>query len=60
MAKRYDPGIISVINKSEFIRKGARLIPPADTVSLSALELVSLRSEEDFELYSLIVNAGLI
>lgn len=60
IAIRNDPGIISVINKTEFIRQGTRLISPADTVSLSALELVSLRSEEDYELYGLIVNAGLI
>ena len=56
----YDPGIISVINKTEFVRQGIRLVAPADTVSLSALELVSLRSKEDYELYGLIVNAGLV
>jgi len=55
-----DPGIISVINKTEFLRQGVRLISPTDTVSLSALELVSLRSEADYELYGLIINAGLI
>lgn len=55
-----DPGIFSVINKAEFLRQGLRLIPPADTLSLSALELVSLRLKEDYELYGLIVNAGLI
>jgi hypothetical protein len=60
MAKSSDRGIFSVINKTEFLRQGSRLISPADTVSLSALELVSLRSEEDYELYGLIVNAGLI
>lgn len=60
IAERFDPGIISVINKSEFIQKGTRLIEPADTVSLSALELISLRSKEDYELYGLIVNSGLI
>ena len=60
IAIRYDPGIISVINKAEFVRQGIRLVAPADTVSLSALELVSLRSEEDYELYGLIVNAGLV
>ena len=60
ITKRYDPGIISVINKKEFVRQGIRLLAPADTVSLSALELVSLRYEEDYELYGLIVNAGLV
>ena len=60
IAARYDPGIISVINKSEFVRQGIRLVAPVDTVGLSALELVSLRSKEDYELYGLIVNAGLI
>lgn len=60
MASNYDPGIISVINKAEFLCHGTRLIAPADTVSLSALELVSLRTEEDYELYGLIVNAGLV
>ena len=60
MAKSSDRGIFSVINKVEFLRQGTRLISPADTVSLSALELVSLRSEEDYELYGLIVNSGLI
>ena len=60
IAERFDPGIISVINKSKFIQKKTRLIEPADTVSLSALELISLRSKQDYELYGLIVNAGLI
>ena len=60
IATRYDPGIISVVNKTEFVRQGIRLVAPADTISLSALELVSLRSEEDYELYGLIVNAGLV
>jgi hypothetical protein len=59
MAKSSDRGIFSVINKTEFLRKSSRLISPADTVSLSALELVSLRSKEDYELYGLIVNSGL-
>ena len=59
IAKIRDPGIFTVINKTEFLRQGSRLILPADTVSLSALELVSLRFVEDYELYGLIVNAGL-
>lgn len=55
-----DPGIISVIDVKEFVKTGVRLVAPADTLSLSALELVSLRSEEDYELYDLIVNSGLV
>ncbi len=58
--KSSNPGIFSVINKTEFLRQGSRLISPADTVSLNALELISLRSEEDYELYGLVVNSGLI
>lgn len=60
IAKSSDRGIFSVINKTEFLSQESRLIPPVDIVSLSALELVSLRSEEDYELYGLIVNSGLI
>jgi len=60
MAKYSDRGIFAVINKAEFLRKNARLIAPADIISLSALELVSLRHEQDYELYGLIVNSGLI
>jgi hypothetical protein len=58
--KNIDRGIFSVINKSEFILKKNRLISPVDTVGLSALELVSLRVKDDYELYGLIVNSGLI
>ena len=58
--KNNDRGIFSVINKAEFLRKHSRLISPIDTISLSALELVSLRCKEDYELYGLIVNAGLV
>ena len=55
-----DPGIISVIDVKEFVKTGVRLVAPADTLRLSALDLVSLRSEEDYELYDLIVNSGLV
>lgn len=60
MAKISDRGIFAVINKMKFLQEGSRLISPLDTVGLSALELVSLRSEEDYELYGLIVNSGLV
>ena len=49
-----------MINKSEFMLKKNRLISPVDAVGLSALELVSLRVKDDYELYGLIVNSGLI
>lgn len=55
-----DRGIFSIVSKEKFLERGIRLIEPIDTVSLSALELVSMRSREDYELYSLIVNAGLV
>jgi hypothetical protein len=55
-----DRGIFFIINKSEFLQRGTRLISPVDTVKLSALELVSLRSNEDYELYGLIINSGLM
>ena len=55
-----DPGIISVIDVKEFVSNGVRLVAPVDTISLSALELVSLRSDEDYDLYDLIVNSGLV
>jgi hypothetical protein len=60
LTKIGDRGIFAVINKAKFLRERLRLISPLDAVSLSALELVSLRSEEDYELYGLIVNAGLV
>ena len=58
--KNIDRGIFSVINKSEFILKKTRLISPVDAVGLSALELVSLRVKDDYDLYGLIVNSGLV
>ena len=58
--KNIDRGIFSVIKKSEFILKKNRLISPVDAIGLSALELVSLRVKDDYELYGLIVNSGLI
>jgi hypothetical protein len=60
MVKISDRGIFAVINKMKFLQEGSRLISPLDTVGLSALELVSLRSEEDYELYGLIVNSGIV
>ncbi len=59
LVKEADKGIFVVIDKSEFLRQGSRIMAPLDTISLSALELVSLRSEEDYELYGLISNSGL-
>ena len=58
-AKNIDKGIFSVINMSKFIEQKSRIITPIEIVGLSALELVSLRLEEDYDLYGLIINSGL-
>jgi hypothetical protein len=56
----FDAGIFSIFKISDFKKSNHRLHPPVFGIELSALELISLRGKEDYELYGLVVNSGLM
>lgn len=60
LASRYDYGIFSIIRTSDFITAGSRLLQPIKIIKLDAVDLVSLRSSNDYDLFELIVNSGMI
>lgn len=53
-----DLGVFTVLRKSSFIQNYDELPMPACTVKLTAIELISMRDQDDLELYNLIVNTG--
>jgi hypothetical protein len=55
-----DWGIFNVVNKDAFLQSNSRLIYPTHLVKLSAVELISLRGDDDIDLYDLIVNSGML
>ena len=58
--RKFDKGIFNIFNKNDFKASNERLNGRVFSVNLSALELVSLRETEDYELFSLIINSGFI
>ena len=55
-----DWGIFSVVEKNTFQESNSRLIDPINVVQLNAVELISLRSNHDIDLYDLIINSGML
>jgi len=55
----FDIGVFSVFRVSNFKKDKQRMHKPISAVGLKALELISLRQAEDYELYGLVINAGL-
>lgn len=55
----FDAGIFSIFNVRDFKANKKRLICPVYLTQLNALELITLRETDDYELYGLVVNAGL-
>lgn len=53
-----DQGVFTILNLNTLETEGKRLKTPVDVIGLSALELVSLRSNSDYELFGLIKNSG--
>lgn len=51
-------GILTVFDKSEFFRFNSRVVRPSDILKLDAVEMVSLRSENDMDLFELVINSG--
>jgi len=60
LASKYDHGIFSIIRPSDFLKAGSRLLQPINVVNLDAINLVSLRSSNDYDLFELIVNSGMM
>jgi hypothetical protein len=60
LASKYDHGIFSIIRPSDFLKAGSRLLGPINVVNLNAINLVSLRSSNDYDLFELIVNSGIM
>lgn len=59
-AKPFDNGIFSVFKISDLLSSYERLIPPVSIVPLDAINLVSLRNANDFDLFELIINSGIM
>ena len=59
-ASHYDNGIFSVISCSKTLDSGTRLNTPVDVIGLNAIDLVSLRSQDDADLFDLISNSGML
>lgn len=55
-----DVGIFSIFKIDNFKNTRRRVQQPAKPVKLSAIELISLRQKDDYELYGLVVNSGLM
>lgn len=60
VAQVFDAGILSIFRSSDFNMNMSRVNSPIKGIELSALELISLRDSEDYELYGLVVNSGLM
>lgn len=59
-AELMDVGIFSIFKIQNYQNTRRRIQIPALPVKLSALELISLREKDDYELYGLVVNSGLM
>lgn len=59
LAKELDMGVFNVYREECFKQSGNRVSVPLEVIGLKALELICLRSENDIELYELVVNSGL-
>lgn len=59
-AELMDVGIFSIFKMKNFQNTRRRIQLPALPVKLSAVELISLREKDDYELYGLVVNSGLM
>jgi hypothetical protein len=55
-----DVGIFSIFKSKSFKNTRRRIHQPLLPVKLSAIELISLREKDDYELYGLVVNSGLM
>lgn len=55
-----DLGIFSIFKADNFLKKKRRVLQPTKPIKLSAIELISLRQKDDYELYGLVVNSGLM
>ena len=56
----FDAGILSIFRLESFKKSKQRVNQPIFNVYLNALELISLREKDDYELYGLVVNSGLM
>jgi hypothetical protein len=56
----FDAGIFSIFKISDYNKSKNRVNQPVQSVNLNALELISLREKDDYELYGLVVNSGLM
>lgn len=59
-AESMDIGIFSIFKMENFRNTRRRIQLPALPIKLSAVELISLREKDDYELYGLVVNSGLM
>ena len=53
-----DLGIFTVYRESAVKRSRNRVCPPAQMIGIKALEMISLRSKIDIDLYELVINSG--
>ena len=56
----FDAGIFSIFRLASYKKTKRRVNQPILSVNLNALELISLREKDDYELYGLVVNSGLM
>ena len=59
-AEIFDAGIFSIFRLESFKKSKRRVNQPILSVNLNAVELISLREKDDYELYGLVVNSGLL
>ena len=59
-AEIFDVGIFSIFRLENFKKTKQRVNHPILNIYLNALELISLREKDDYELYGLVVNSGLM
>lgn len=53
-----DQGIFRILKREDFFANKKKLNFPIDIIGLSAMELISLRSADDLDLFELILNSG--
>ena len=53
-----DLGIFTVYRASIFKKSCNRVCPPVQMIGIKALEMISLRSKIDIDLYELVINSG--
>ena len=58
IVKYTNQGIFRILKKKEFLANKKNLSIPVDIIGLSAVELISLRSGNDLDLFELIINSG--